>query len=510
MYTRRFGSVIGLLGGLLLSACAGENAPTSEMSQQPLERIASNTNIAVTTDVGRLTWHVCYADHDGDGYGAGTATISPGACPAGMVTNNVDCDDTRSWLPQSCLGDKDGDGAAAAYFTCDPAHDCNSYFLAASDIDDTDSSVHPLEKGEIPNNGVDDNQNGLIDEIEYDYASGGHNNTWNSVDIRLRLNRTLDINMARTNSLKVAVEAHPLDSSYPTLLTSAPQVSFTSDSNGSFATYRVVGLISGQVYRIMARVTNFAAAGAPVVIYPISPEPYWTMTFQLSSNEASARMKVVLAALYERDRSLRGQVQDGTGYGASSGEAWCSEFYAWLTRPILSGMDPSTQYNTDKMKDFFNARGNWHDGSSYVTAGSAAPGDYLGTDPGNQGSMHHSEMFLAYDARAGLYYSVSGNCNNRVCVSHEQPSPRIKGVGSIVSSMFRPSSGFGAFCNSLSECASINTLTAICEAHTCVTEVVPLGATCDLYRHCGPGLHCDSGKCALDPVDLPGNIHLPF
>jgi hypothetical protein len=506
MHTRRFGSIISIVGGLLFSACAGETTPIPDMNQQALgsmERIATNTNIAIATGIGQLRLKFCYPDHDGDGYGAGTVTITSGACPTGTVDNKVDCDDARSWLPESCLGDKDGDGAAAAYFTCDPWRDCNSFFLAASDIDDANSSVHPLEQGETANNGVDDNQNGWVDEIEYDYAPAGHNNTWNSVDIRLRFNRAFDAEKARTNSLRVTVEAHPLNSSYPTLSNSAPQVSFTSDSNGSFATYRVSGLYSGQVYRIQTRVTNFASAGQPVVIYPISPEPYWTMTYLAGSNEATARLKVVLAALYERDRSLRGQVQNGSGYGASNGAAWGSEFYAWLTRPILSGMDPSTHNDANDMKAFFNGRSNWHDGSTYVSAGHAAPGDYLGTDPNGQGSMSQSEMFLAYDTRTGVYYSVSGNCNNRVCTSYAQPSPRIKGVGSISNSMLRPLSGDGSYCESNRDCPISDLALSACEAHTCVTNLVSPGGSCNMYRRCGPALHCESGKCTPDRVDIP-------
>jgi hypothetical protein len=91
---------------------------------------------------------ITYADTDGDGFGAGAPT------PCG-VTNNADCNDSSV-----TYADADGDGAGEGLpIACGVAttnNDCNP----------SNASVYPGHP-EILSNGVDDNCNGLIDELPY-------------------------------------------------------------------------------------------------------------------------------------------------------------------------------------------------------------------------------------------------------------------------------------------------------------------------------------------------------
>jgi hypothetical protein len=125
-----------------------------------------------------------YKDSDDDGFGNPNVSdvyeIELGEeAPAGFVSNNADCDDTDDMInplaneivgndiDDNCDGitdefeiyiDTDGDGYGSNQFAAGPGVHNNI------DCDDTDGEVYPYQQ-EILDNGVDDNCNGIIDEI---------------------------------------------------------------------------------------------------------------------------------------------------------------------------------------------------------------------------------------------------------------------------------------------------------------------------------------------------------
>jgi hypothetical protein len=112
-----------------------------------------------------------YEDTDGDGFGAGTATVSCSGQPAGTATNNTDCDpnDASKWRASDLLVDQDGDGYNNGFpkiSVCYGASIPSGYTFGniGTDCDDTDVKVNP-HAVEIPNNTKDDNCDGTIDEV---------------------------------------------------------------------------------------------------------------------------------------------------------------------------------------------------------------------------------------------------------------------------------------------------------------------------------------------------------
>ncbi|MBI4599197.1 putative metal-binding motif-containing protein [Candidatus Uhrbacteria bacterium] len=113
-----------------------------------------------------LTFKNYYPDADGDGYGmAGSTPVSACAQPSGKVTNNTDCDDTRSSVnpnaAESCDGlDNDCDGSVDegvkktfyldadvdGYGTSTTTAACNKpsgYATATGDCNDANNTVYP-------------------------------------------------------------------------------------------------------------------------------------------------------------------------------------------------------------------------------------------------------------------------------------------------------------------------------------------------------------------------------
>ncbi len=128
-----------------------------------------------------------YHDYDGDGYGDPADSLVHCERPASYVTDSSDCDDSNYWrnpgLPELCDeidndcdevvdediedvtyypdadGDLFGDASGEPYVHCAPI---DGYVVDATDCDDTDPSINPLEIEVC--NGADDNCNGELDE----------------------------------------------------------------------------------------------------------------------------------------------------------------------------------------------------------------------------------------------------------------------------------------------------------------------------------------------------------
>ena len=129
-----------------------------------------------------------YADADADGYGNSSDSIIDCVAPDGYVANNNDCNDANpdinpgaaelcNNVDDNCNGAIDGGLVFTTYYvdadgdtygntnnsisSCEPV---NGYVIDNTDCDDANPDVNPAAL-EIPNNGIDDNCNGDVDEF---------------------------------------------------------------------------------------------------------------------------------------------------------------------------------------------------------------------------------------------------------------------------------------------------------------------------------------------------------
>lgn len=139
----------------------------------------------IDEDCNGLHAFTFYKDEDMDGFGGTTEVVVEvvigDAPPSGIVTNNADCNDTDAdvnpradeivgnGIDDNCDGyvdffeiytDADGDGYGAGNVLPPPAVGVHNNL----DCDDTDADVYPYAF-EIYDNGIDDNCDGVIDEL---------------------------------------------------------------------------------------------------------------------------------------------------------------------------------------------------------------------------------------------------------------------------------------------------------------------------------------------------------
>ena len=127
---------------------------------------------------------LCYADSDNDTFGdPNDSTISSGSCPAGYVSNKLDCDDTDGSIypgaPEvpddgidqdcdgfddiTCFADTDSDTFGDPNNSTVSSVSCpGGYVSDNTDCDDTDGDSYPGAT-EIPDDGIDQNCDGFDD-----------------------------------------------------------------------------------------------------------------------------------------------------------------------------------------------------------------------------------------------------------------------------------------------------------------------------------------------------------
>ena len=135
----------------------------------------------------------CYRDADGDSFGdPNDSVLSAGSCPAGYVSDNTDCDDgdgsihpgateiPDDGIDQNCDGvdgtvcyaDSDGDTFGDPNNSTVSSGSCPSGYVSDStDCDDSDGSIHPGAT-EIPDDGIDQNCDGVDAVTCYADADG--------------------------------------------------------------------------------------------------------------------------------------------------------------------------------------------------------------------------------------------------------------------------------------------------------------------------------------------------
>ncbi len=144
------------------SDCNNSNAAVNPAATEICNSIDDDCDTQI--DEG-LTFTNYYADTDGDGFGAGTAT---NACaqPTGYVINNTDCNDTNIAINPTTVWylNADGDGYyVSTIVSCtSPGANYNTTGGTAGDCNDTNAAVHPLATETC--NGIDDDCDGMIDE----------------------------------------------------------------------------------------------------------------------------------------------------------------------------------------------------------------------------------------------------------------------------------------------------------------------------------------------------------
>ncbi len=160
--------------------------------------------------------------------------------------------------------------------------------------------------------------------------------------------------------------------------------------------------------------------------------PLYSLTLPEGGTAPDTRSTAVTRALSEFSQSESGLVGyrgsshvDGTRYGASRGEFWCSEFYSWVafTVPLNPGIE-----GADTVGDiigYFRGHGTYDvletTAEKREVLSRSLRGNYLAFDfTGGVENKTHSGMFLAYDVSRSdpvpHVWTVEGNAGNQVAV----------------------------------------------------------------------------------------------
>jgi hypothetical protein len=286
----------------------------------------------------------------------------------------------------------------------------------------------------------DDDCSGATDEARSVFYETGNGNTDTSFAITVTLNHTSEIAAANGSGLKAQISYRKLedardDNDNYTVTAMKPMTIFSTTGGATTATVTVDGLDPMTVYE--ARLSLFNSAGTriqPADSATYNSDPYYTMTKPSGTNTPvkTARYNIVVEALYQYyyfrthsmgawDHSLRNHFDL-----LEDENEWCSEFYATSTKPFLVQMNPcrytasrtwcdpaetsDAESSTFALHDYFDGYGNAVYDATVADLAVSKPGDWLGVNPHDQYTYgQHTQMLLAYNASARIYWFVEGN-----------------------------------------------------------------------------------------------------
>jgi hypothetical protein len=390
------------------------------------------------------------------GFFALALSIGIGLSGSAQASDNRDCYKGNK--------DSDNDGYAAVDSTTQSTSvrqseklNCpKGWVRKADDKDDNKRMIHP-RRPEVPNNNVDDNCNDLIDEPEFIYMHENRNN-WvatNSIRIKMKLNdQTL---YSGGKQLKAKVRLWPLNDTANPIDFPINTVRVNNVRGTRYVTLRITGLQPETVYKAVVQFKD-KSTGSNLGSHTAA---YYSVT-DGTSNQAKRRTAILLRGFKEYNESKMGRVgywgteyKDGTKYGASKGELWCSEFYAWVTKPYLEGV--SRRSSVASLRRFFRQRNQYKRINTDILT-RARPGDYISMDTDNDKKKDHSGMFLAWEPARSTVWLIEGNTSgNEVNIRERAPS-EVDGLGHITASM--PLSNHEAcrkWCGSSSKCVKCST-----------------------------------------------------
>jgi hypothetical protein len=358
---------------------------------------------------------------------------------------------------RASLYDRDGDGYANLgalspddpRFTMDaPGNRCpDGYVERAGDCNDSVASTRP-RSGERSHNSVDDNCNGITDEPEFYYYTAADNvNTTSKIRLTLYLNHPDIRAAARAGGLYVDVDFAALNNS-SNEQTAAKLRMGNYMWDYAYGSVDLTGLSAGRVYRARMSLFRREANGSYTRIGPSAN--YKTGYFYSMTDseivKVHARFQIVMKGLKQYSDSRRGYVgyagtiaADGTRYGADLREAWCSEFYSWVTGEFLRNMNGN---DVEDLRSYFSSYDSLYAASEIPTR--AGPGDYMPLDTNGDNKRNHSAMFLAYDTSQAnpIVWCLEGNAGNEVKIVDRAADftggrPVFHNLGYITNSMLR-------------------------------------------------------------------------
>ena len=161
------------IGSATVNACVSytwaENGQTYTSSGVYTHVVGCNTaTLNITVNTTPLTF---YADTDGDGFGSGAAILSCTTQPANTSLNSTDCapGDSSKWRTANFYIDVDGDSfnnGFPAVSVCYGATIPSGYVSTNNGVDcDDNSATSNPNASEVLGNGIDDNCDGVIDEV---------------------------------------------------------------------------------------------------------------------------------------------------------------------------------------------------------------------------------------------------------------------------------------------------------------------------------------------------------
>ncbi len=344
----------------------------------------------------------------------------------------------------------------------------NGYVKQEGDLSDDDipgnREIHP-RRTEIPNDDLDNNCNSLEDEPSFVYPINNSGNwvTSNSFKVKMKINdRVIEDARARGDRVGAVVTHTKLkESGTSTSNITIHSVIWEPSGRHLFATVTVPNLEPNTVYRATIQFTNLANSsqlGFPTALY------YTSTTGP--AKEDKRRTGILLRGFHEQNEYEEGRVgylgrpyEDGSKYGSRPTEAWCSEFYAWATKPYIKGVKNET--SVPKLVRFFKYRHSYRSKNDIpaTALNQDFRGDYLPQFEDTTKILGHSSMFLAYDAGENKVWTLEGNVSDGIAV---------KGRG------FEKLSGHGHIEYKKLECEGW------CEANDQCSK-------CDTNRTCGVG-----------------------